>query len=127
MRFRIEQVQWHDAQIGSFALVTVADSFDTVKLSLVADHFVDEFGKHELSLRIDGCYKIRMDMNLWITGPDSISRVSIHEKSKWIEEESARFVNGFGPKVVFHFELVTNTNSRIEALVTRKDCIEVLQ
>ncbi len=126
MKISINQLQWHDAKIVSFALKSIKDSFDLLTLTLESEAFLNVFGKQEILLVISNCYKVRADLNLWITGKDSILKAEIKKKSSWIDEEKRRFVNGFGPPTIFHFEITTNTNSKIEALLTEEECIEVI-
>lgn len=125
MKVLANQIEWHDARIIEMQLFSDEDTFNRFKIKLMSDVLLQDFGASEITVTISDCYKIRTDLNLWIEGVDSIMSASIQENSTWIDEEKNRLINGFGPKKLWHFLIITNSNSQIEALLTREDCFEV--
>ena len=125
MKKTIAEIEWHDASILEMDMQSSQDSFDRLSMRLQSEAFIEDFGQREVLLVFNDCYKIRTELNLWMKGYDSISEVSIHSSSQWIDEEQKRFVSGFGPKDLTHFMITLNSNSRIEFLFTHNDCIDV--
>ena len=120
-------VQLHDADIIEINLKSNIDSLDIVEIILESDIFEEEFNSKRIKLTINQCIKIKLNMNAWIKGRDTVKDFFITDKSDWInslEEFKATFIPR--QKQIMHFCIISNTLSKIELLLTEDIVVKAI-
>jgi hypothetical protein len=116
---KINEIEWHDAIINEIKIESQNDAYDSIKLFISSKAFLKEYNKESISIILEEVFKAKLEFNMWMSGKDVINMVSITEESEWISQVKEKLNNNFGPVNMKHFTINTNTNSRLEFLITK--------
>jgi len=118
-KITIKEIEWHDAQINDIRIESNKDAYDSIRITISSENFVDEYNTNTLIIILQEVFKAKFKMNMWITGNDVINTVSVKNDSEWIRQIRKGKKENFGPKNITHFSIKTNTNSCLEFLITK--------
>lgn len=109
----------HDAQILEIYFQSKVDFNDCIKIVLESENFKKVFNTRKIELQIEECYKAKINVNMWISGKDTVRDFEIYDSSDWIKEEREK--NNTIPKNIKHFVLELNTSgSVLDFLITKE-------
>jgi hypothetical protein len=115
-----EEVQFHDAYIISFEVNTKTDHFDEVVFHLESENFINHFGTSNINLIFNDCYRIVANMQMWISGKDTIREIGILNSSELLNDintlhkEYSNNVNEFK-----HVRIELNSSARTFDIVSK--------
>jgi hypothetical protein len=114
----INDLNLHDAIILELSFQSNNDYNDCIKIFIKSINFIKVYKTEYIELTIEECFKVKANMNMWITGQDSIREFQVYKKSNWIDEELK--TNKLTPKCLNHAILELNTSaSKFEFLITK--------
>jgi len=115
----IDNLNLHDSTILEICFQSKNDFNDYIKIIIESNNFIEEFKTKQIELIIDNCFKVKANMNMWITGKDTIRSFEIHKNSDWIIEEKEK--NKLTPKHIKHAVLELNTSGSLLNFLITKD------
>ena len=94
----LKDVYLHDAYISGLEIKTVNDHFDYIAINLESSEFKDEYGTDKIKVVFEGCYKAKLNLQMWISGTDSIRNCYYKEESDWLKDVQTLHYRGLLPK-----------------------------
>ena len=116
----LEELNFHDVYIIGINISTKKDHFEQLSIFLESEDFVADFGTDKLILEFSDCYKANLQLQMWISGKDSIRELKFVDSSS----DELKKINQMKEKglikkddIFKHCEIILNTSSgRIEIL-----------
>jgi hypothetical protein len=112
----IDKLPLHDSYILGIDIKTNTDHFDTITITLESSAYIDLYQTKTIKLNFKDCFKAKLDLQMWISGKDSIRSLDVLN-----EEKSIVLVNPvnkeFGPSAndLVHYHINLNiSNSNID-------------
>ena len=100
---------------------SIKDFNDKIEIQLISEDYVKEYNSNSIVLIIEECFMSKLNINMWISGQDSIKDYILLENSKWINSAKKVIKNGFGPNKLAHLIINLNTSGSIlEFLITKE-------
>jgi|GEM_PF-2619799 len=110
----VEKFSFHDAYINGINIITIKDHFEKVNIFLESNEFMNCFGTSKVSLVFEDCYKADLQLQMWISGKDTIRELrlvddsSSQEIKKIIELKEKGFIKK--DDIFIHCEIILNTS-----------------
>ncbi len=108
----ISNITFHDAFITEVQIMTLDNHFDYVSLTLEALEFRERYNADKIKLIFDGCYKARLDLQMWILGKDTIRNCYCKKESDLLNQVDVLISKGLLPNnsKFKHFSIELNTS-----------------
>jgi len=120
----VEEIEWHDAELNEIKIESLKDAYDSIKIILSSNNFIEGYNSKKITIILQEVFKAKFEVNMWITGNDVISNVSVKNDSEWLRQVSENKKGNFGPKTMKHLIIRTNTDSCFEFLITKDLILE---
>lgn len=116
-----DEVQFHDAYITGFEANTVNDHFDVITVYLESDNFVSYYGKDKIKIVFKDCYQAIINIQMWITGKDTIREIRIENTSELLNRLISRQNKGLLVKAheFKHFHIELNSSASIFEIISK--------
>lgn len=119
-------ISLHDAYIVGLEVKTLRDHFECIILSVESEEFKKEFGKENIKIIFEDCYKANFALQMWISGKDTIKDYRYNSNSEWIRNVELLHDNGTIPSNIRfnHFSFELNTSGGTIDILARDIRIE---
>jgi hypothetical protein len=119
----LAEICFHDAYIYGISVVTGKDHFDKISISLDSNTFISDFGTSKVSLQFTECFRAELQLQMWISGKDSIRELDIIDSDSSAE---IRKINDLKEKgyikkddVFEHCEITLNTSGSKITIISK--------
>lgn len=128
MKDILNTYSFHDAFMVSFECKTTKDYFDYCTVILESEGFDEIFGGQIIRVVFIGTYKILSNIQMWISGKDSIREFYVVKESNELREIDNLKNKGFLPKAEFtHFKMTLNTSGSEIEIIAQNFVIELIE
>lgn len=125
MKDNLSKITLHDAVILGLSVSTNEDHFDKLSIMLESNDFTRLFGSSKIQINFLDCFRVKLNLQMWIVGKDSIRDFEVMLESNLLAE-----IQNFDKLKIpelkhYHFNLNVS-NSNIDILAKDTDITPIL-
>lgn len=119
MKFLNNNLELHDSYFIEMKFESIKDFNDRISIILESDNFMNTYETRRIMLVLEDCFKIVLNLNMWVSGKDTVKDYNISNSSDWLNTELENCK--IKPKETQHFKLELNTSGSIFNFLISKE------